>query len=276
MRGHGKIINHGFIILCENPRTQSESTNLRYWSMVKLARPITDALTSYGMIALVILVALFAASLFGKGSRRRVVCWGLGFGLVMTVSALAAELGILSSQRSFPPPMALLIMAVFVGSIGLGVSRVGASVAQHAPLLGLVLLQTFRFPLELLMHHAAARQIMPVELSFSGFNYDIVTGATAAILVLVSRFRKIPAVVLWVWNAWGILCLAVIAGIAIASSPMVHAFGVAPEHVNSWVLYFPYVWLPAILVSTAMVSHVVLTRKLLAAAERINSRRRAV
>jgi hypothetical protein len=43
---------------------------------------------------------------------------------------------------------------------------------------------------------------------------------------------------------------------------MVRLFGDAPGHVNTWVLYFPYVWLPAVLVTIAVAGHIVITRKL--------------
>lgn len=61
----------------------------------------------------------------------------------------------------------------------------------------------------------------------------------------------------------GIACLLVIAVLAVLTSPNVHAFGAVPQHINSWVLYFPYSLLPSVLVSVALLGHVLLTRKLL-------------
>jgi small-conductance mechanosensitive channel len=60
-------------------------------------------------------------------------------------------------------------------------------------------------------------------------------------------------------------CLLVIAWVARTSSPLVRGFGDDPRHVNTWVLYPPYVWLPAVLVMIALTGHLVLTRKLLTA-----------
>jgi small-conductance mechanosensitive channel len=64
------------------------------------------------------------------------------------------------------------------------------------------------------------------------------------------------------WNLWGIACLCVIAVVAMASSPMVRAFGDDPAHVNRWVTTFPFVWLPTILVVAAIAGHVIVWRKL--------------
>jgi small-conductance mechanosensitive channel len=75
---------------------------------------------------------------------------------------------------------------------------------------------------------------------------------------------RVPRALLWVWNVWGLWCLLAIAAIAVATSPMVRAFGDDPRHVNTWVLYFPYVWLPAVLVVVALVGHLVIARALVA------------
>lgn len=215
------------------------------------------------MIAIVIAVALAATALFGKGSRKRTVLWGLGYGVALTTTGCLAVSGTLAETRSFPPPMAILIASVLVTSLALGLSPLGKSLAHSADTVGLVALQAFRLPLELLMHHAASKNIMPKWLSYSGYNFDIVTGAAAIVVAAALAQNKAPRALLWAWNAWGIVCLLVITLIAVATSPMVHAFGTDPKDVNTWVLYAPYVWLPAILVSTAILSHVVLTRKLL-------------
>jgi hypothetical protein len=62
------------------------------------------------------------------------------------------------------------------------------------------------------------------------------------------------------WNVMGSALLAVIVAVAFAATPLVRAFG--PEHVNRWVLYFPYVWLPTVLVQAALFGHIVVFRRL--------------
>jgi Na+-driven multidrug efflux pump len=114
------------------------------------------------------------------------------------------------------------------------------------------------------MHHAGNVGIMPVQLSYSGYNFDIVTGIGALlILTLLKSGRSISRSVLWAWNVWGSFCLVVIAIIAITTSPVIRLFGDDPHNLNTWVLYFPYVWLPVVLVTVAISSHIVITRKLM-------------
>jgi hypothetical protein len=183
----------------------------------------------------------------------------------MALTAGVAASGLLTRFDIVPPPMAVMIAAVLALSMAIGLSHVGAGLAREVPLHVLVGVQAFRLPLELVMHRAAGLGIMPVELSYSGYNFDIVTGALAMLVFVALRLkRELPRIIIWVFNLWGLWCLAAIVVIAITTSPMVRAFGADPRHVNTWVLYFPYVWLPTVLVIIAMAGHVVLTRALLA------------
>lgn len=147
-------------------------------------------------------------------------------------------------------------------AFALGLSSFGQTSAAEVPLASLVAFQSFRLPLELVMHRAGTLGIMPAELSYSGYNFDIMTGAIAVVLWAAMRAGlAVPRAALWLWNLWGCWCLAVIAFIAIATSPMAQLFGEG-AHLNTWVLFVPYVWLPVILVTLAVFGHIVLTRAL--------------
>lgn len=226
--------------------------------------PPFDAITAGGIGGLALAMAAIVAWLRGRfegaatGARSAVV---LAMWIALVGGAAAA--GVLARFDRTPPPMALLLPVIFGGSIVLALSAVGRSMAQAWPLAALVGVQMFRLPLELVMHRAARLGIMPEELSYSGYNLDIVTGATAVVIVALMARRPLPRAVLWAWNLWGVWCLLVIAWVARTSSPLVRGFGDDPRHVNTWVLYLPYVWLPAVLVMIALTGHLVLTRKLL-------------
>jgi hypothetical protein len=145
-----------------------------------------------------------------------------------------------------------------------GLGKPGSALARSLHIETLVALQIFRLPLELLMLRAANLQIMPVEFSMLGYNLDVLTGLGALLISAYCAWTwSLPLKIIWAWNLLGMACLAVIAVLAVLTSPNVHAFGTAPEHINSWVLYFPYSLLPSILVSMAVLGHVLLTRKLL-------------
>lgn len=97
----------------------------------------------------------------------------------------------------------------------------------------------FRLPLEVVMHRAAGLGIMPVELTYTGYNLDIVTGLGATLLFAALQITRVPMVFVWMWNLWGLCCLAVIAWIARSTSPLLRVFGDEPEHLNTMGALFP-------------------------------------
>jgi hypothetical protein len=113
------------------------------------------------------------------------------------------------------------------------------------------------------MHQAAIEGVMPTQMTFTGLNFDITTGATALLLAPLAARGWAPRWLLWGWNAVGTLLLLTILAIALASLPAFAAFGRDPACLNTWVAYFPFVWLPAGLVSAAVLGHVLLWRRLL-------------
>lgn len=110
------------------------------------------------------------------------------------------------------------------------------------------------------MHALSERGIMPVQMSYSGRNLDVVTGATAVIVAfLVARGYAGRRLVL-AWNVLGLGLLVNVVTVAILSTPRFAAFG--PDRLNVFVTYAPFVWLPAVLVLAALTGHFVIFRAL--------------
>ncbi len=171
-----------------------------------------------------------------------------------------AGAGVLAQFDRRPPPLALFMATVIGGAIAFGASRFAAPLAHALPLASLIGFQAFRLPLELVMHEAANAGVMPSLLSFSGWNFDIVTGTLALPVAALVAAGRAPRWLVPAWNALGISALCVIAGIAIATAPFVEAFG--PQQVNRWVAYLPFVYLPGVMVAAAIVGHVLVIRRL--------------
>ena len=53
------------------------------------------------------------------------------------------------------------------------------------------------------MHRAYVEGVMPVQMSYYGQNYDIVTGITAGVLGLWLAFARAPRWVVMLWNVVG-------------------------------------------------------------------------
>jgi hypothetical protein len=211
--------------------------------------------------AFVILYSLAVERLGGRriiarmAARSVILAWMAGF-------AALAESGTLARFDMKPPPIGLALLAVLAVSLGLGFSKVGDTFARGVPLSWLVLVQGFRLPLEWVMHRAALEGVMPVEMSFGGYNFDVITGASALIVGTLAVRGKAPRALLYAWNILGSLLLATIVTVAVLASPLFHFFGRDPAHVNTFIAQFPFVWLPAVLVSAAVFGHVVIFRAL--------------
>jgi hypothetical protein len=180
----------------------------------------------------------------------------------MAAFAALAESGTLARVDVRPPPLAIALAACVLAGALLGFSKVGHTFVHGLHIGWLVLAQGFRLPLELVMHQAAREGVMPAEMSFSGYNFDIVTGATALLVGWFALRGKASRQLILAWNVLGSVLLAVILTVAVLASPLIRAFGDDPAHVNSFVAHFPFVWLPSVLVASAVFGHVVIFRAL--------------
>lgn len=228
----------------------------------RMTTPHASVLVQLGIPALALAVpvalAFGIARFVGKPEALR---FGLGAALWLLASAGLGYVGFFAHFDRVPPPFLFLLVPTLLLPLGLARSRIGVALGR-APLAFLVGLQSFRLPLELVMHRAAADGTMPEQMTFTGANFDIVTGSTAIVVALLAARGYAPRWLLLAWNALGTVLLLTILGIAIASLPAFAAFGRAPERLNTWVAYFPYVWLPASLVSTAVLGHALLWRRI--------------
>jgi hypothetical protein len=97
-------------------------------------------------------------------------------------------------------------------------------------------------------------------MTFSGWNFDILTGISAFLLLLyiVLTKRKLNSLFFLVWNIIGILFLLIIVSLAILSAPFpIQQF--AFNQPNIAVLEFPYCFLPTCVVPIVLLSHLLLT-----------------
>lgn len=222
----------------------------------------------WSFVALAILVAvIFVAAVHlshgregRRSARRDTVVAASG-----TTVWLAATLALAASGRlsftSRPPTAGILIAVAIAVAFAVGTSGLGSRLATGIPLAALVGVQAFRFPLELMLHRAYREGLMPVQMSYSGFNFDILTGLSAIVVALYLARRPDAIIVARVWNAAGIVLLANILTIAVLSTPTpIRVFHNEPA--NEWIAHAPWVWLPAVFVAAAIVGHIVVFRRL--------------
>jgi hypothetical protein len=124
------------------------------------------------------------------------------------------------------------------------------------PLKALTLIHVIRIPVELSLLWLFQNSLVPVEMTFEGRNFDIVSGITAPLVYFLAfRNGKVNRTLLILWNLAALALLTNIVTIAVLAFPSPFQ-AVGLNQPNVAVTYFPYVWLPSVIVPIVFFSHV--------------------
>ena len=226
-----------------------------------------SSLTTVLFVALVLVMAALVARVLRRAFPDR--AW-MGIALFVTgwlaIPAALAASGRLDRYDPMPAPALIVVLLLTLVTIGVALSVKGAYILHAVPLALLVGMQAFRIPVEMLLHRLYSEGVVPVQMTWSGRNFDVVTGITALFLGLwLSRGGSVPGWVVFLWNLLGICLLINIVAIAALSTPV--SFRQFPaEPANTLPSTFPFVWLPSFLVQLALFGHLLVFRKMSRAA----------
>jgi hypothetical protein len=148
---------------------------------------------------------------------------------------------------------------VLAVSILAGLSPAARRMAHALPLAALVGFQAFRLPLELVLHDWSGSGTIPETMTWTGKNWDIVSGIVALLAAPLANRRRGVA---WGANIVGIVLLANVIRVAVLSSPLPIGWNVSPPLLLA--LHLPYALIGPVCVGGALAGHLVLTRALLA------------
>jgi hypothetical protein len=159
------------------------------------------------------------------------------------------------NTQSVPPrllvfgvlPALLFIVSLFVFA--------RKTFVEQLPLKILTLLSIIRIPVEIVLHWLYQNNTVPQAMTYEGWNFDILSGITAPFVFwLAFRNGKTNRPLLIVWNLVALALLINIVTIAIyyMDTPFHH---VPLEQQNRAVLYFPFIWLPTIVVPIVLFAH---------------------
>jgi hypothetical protein len=196
-------------------------------------------------VAQVITLAAFWIYL---GGQRAAVA----IGLWLAVTGGASYAGLLQFV-GFPPPIAAVILSGLAITFGLAFSRFGAALIDGAGIQILIGYQGFRILVEVFLYWGHAEGLVPRQMTWEGRNLDVLTGLTAIPVALWATSKT----VVWLWNLAGLLLLINVVTVAILSMPTpFQVFSPRMVFVADW----PYVWLPAFLVTSALFGHLLVFR----------------
>ncbi len=196
-----------------------------------------------------------AATSFTESKKKRIFNGTLislvGWAIVTSVLSLS---GILSDFSSFPPKIGIVLIIPLVTIIWVIRTNEVKEILMHTPPASIIWLQSFRIVVEILIWRLFVDNLAPIQMTFEGRNFDIISGLTALVVAYLVANRKISSSLVIIWNFACLALLVNIVTIAILSMPT--PFRVfMNEPANTIVTKFPIVWLPAFLVPLAYGLH---------------------
>jgi hypothetical protein len=126
----------------------------------------------------------------------------------------------------------------------------------------LIYIQSFRIFVELILWQAWMRELLPVQMTFEGYNFDVASGLLAIPAGwLISKNPTSARKVGILYNVIGLLLLFNILTIAVLSMPTPLRYFMN-EPSNIIVGEFPFIYIPAVFVVLAIFMHVFSLRQI--------------
>ncbi len=209
-----------------------------------------------------ILTTLLSIYLFSRSCPGSKLAWLILMGWTI-IQGLIAWTGFYKFTDSLPPRFILVIIPPLICLLALFFTSRGRSFIDGLDTRALTLLHVVRIPVELVLLWLFIHKMVPQLMTFEGRNFDILSGITAPLIYYFGFIKKQISnkAILW----WNIICLGLLFNIvvlAILSAPFPFQ-QMAFDQPNVAVFYFPYVWLPGVVVPLVLFSHLVVIRRFL-------------
>jgi len=218
----------------------------------------------YGLVLSQLKVALVRSSL--ANDKQRKILNRVAFAVAIWLGAISvlSIKGFFSNFSSVPPRMMfVLFIPLITLTWALLISKTTKELLPYISSKALAGLQVFRLFVEILLWMLFIQELLPIQMTFEGRNFDILAGITGPIVAYLAYSKKVlsRSVVI----AWNILCLGLLINIVVTAllsipSPFRYFMN---EPANTIVAEFPIIWLPGFLVPLAYGLHFLSLRKLI-------------
>jgi len=181
----------------------------------------------------------------------------------MLFQATISLTGFYQISNSIPPRFLLLIGPGIIISILLFVTKWGKEFIDNLDLKALTIMHSVRIPVEITLYFVYSAGLIPVLMTFEGNNFDIISGITAPLIFyFVFIVKKLNRTALLIWNILcsGLLLNVVVIALLSAQTPFQK---LAFDQPNIGVTFFPFVWLPSVVVPIVLIGHLAAIRQLL-------------
>lgn len=200
-----------------------------------------------------------------KLSNKRATVILIGLTVWLALQAVLSTQYIYSKQLDALPPKIFLfgLLPTILITLLLFLTQKGRAFVDGLSLPMLTAINIVRIPVEIGLLLLYLNKTVPIEMTFEGWNFDIIMGLTAPLVLYFGFYKqKISNRLLLAWHIVGVLLLAIIVITAFLAAPF-PLQQIAFEQPNIAVLHFPYVWLPTFIVPSVFFGHFVSIRRLL-------------
>ncbi|MFY0686506.1 MAG: hypothetical protein JXQ90_05040 [Cyclobacteriaceae bacterium] len=162
-----------------------------------------------------------------------------------------------------PPRLIYALLPSVVAIVILFANKQSRAFLMKLPLTTLTYIHIIRVPVEIVLWWLSQEEVIPVELTFEGNNYDILSGISAPFAgVFLVGLRSKSRIGALIWNFLALGLLIYIVWQAIFATPVFFDPAVF-SNPNIAVFYFPFILLPGFVVPVVLFSHLVSIYKLL-------------
>jgi len=190
-----------------------------------------------------------------KRARIQLVIVFVGWGLFVSAASLS---GFSSRFELFPANAGPFLILPLVSILWITFSKRSKPVLEAIAPSGLLYLQFFRVGVEILLWSLFVQQLLPVQMTFEGRNFDILSGALGPITAFFFRSNRTVQIA---YHIIGLALLINIVGTALLSMPTPYRIFME-EPANTIVMRFPFILLPTFLVPLAYGLHFLALRQL--------------
>lgn len=191
-----------------------------------------------------------------ESAKQKNIFYKTLFIIILWVGAvsLLAWNGFFSDFSKMPPRPAFAVLLPLPFVIVAALSAKGSHLIKAVPPHWLIGMQSFRILVEILLWRAFLLNLLPIQMTFEGNNFDGLSGVLAIPFALILR-KKWSSFFSLIYNIIGIGLLLNILVIAVLSMPTPLRYFMN-EPPNTLVGEFPFIYLPSVLVVIAYSLHI--------------------
>ena len=131
----------------------------------------------------------------------------------------------------------------------------GRKFLDQLPLTVLTWVHVIRIPVEFVLLWLYQNALVPIEMTFEGRNLDILSGLSAPVVYFLAfRNGRVNRTLLIIWNVAALCLLTNIVTIAVLAFPS-KMRSIGFDQPNVGVTFFPFVWLPSVIVPIVFFCH---------------------